>query len=216
MKNTKQFKQKDNAVFIKSRNELENLEKIVAVQTSRKRVETAVLGTIALVGITGVAVMAPNVLQLLRFVTPHLSELGQKQTLRRTIGRLIKDGYIKKDGERYRITEKGTKRLDSAMQTAHYVQARFDQGKKWDKKWRVVIFDIKESRREIRNELRSLLITTGFVKLQDSVWVFPHRCDEVIALLKFQLTLGRELVYMIVDGIEGDEWLREHFHLPKT
>lgn len=199
----------------KEKNELEKLEKIVAVQSSKKRVETAVLGTIALVGIASVAIMAPNALQLLRYITPSLNEVGQKQTLRRTIGRLIKDGYLKKEDQKYRITNEGTMRLERAIQTAQLMQASYKKISKWDKKWRVVIFDIKESRRTTRNELRLLLITTGFVKLQDSVWVYPYRCDEVIALLKFQLTLGRNLVYMIVDEIEGDEWLRTHFNLPK-
>ena len=47
------------------------------------------------------------------------------------------------------------------------------------------------------------------------MWVYPFRCDEVVALLKFKLKLGRRAVYMIFDAIENDEWLREHFRLLK-
>ena len=191
-----------------------NLEELVATQTRKKRVETAVLGTLALSGVVVVAAMGPGVLQLLKYVMPHLNEVGQKQTIRRAIGRLIKQGYIRKDGDRYHITSVGQKRLDDAIRRAQISLARNKRAQKWDKKWRIVIFDIKEKRRAVRDELRSLLITTGFVKLQDSVWVYPHRCDEVIALLKFHLTLGRDLVYIIADGIEGDEALRKHFGLP--
>ncbi len=166
------------------------------------------------IGIVGVAVVAPNALQLLRTCVPHLNEYGQKQTIRRTIGRLIRQGYIQKEGDRYRITDSGRKRLDQALRTAQLTLVQKVRSKKWDKKWRIVIFDVKEKRRSVRDELRSLLITTGFVKLQDSVWVYPHRCDEMIALLKFHLTLGRDLVYIVADGIEGDETLRRQFNLP--
>ena len=194
---------------------LEKIEDIVAAQTRRKRVETALLGTIALGGVITVAAMGPGALQLLKYAMPHLNERYQKQTIRRAIGRLIKQGYIRKEGERYRISDNGRRRLDQAIRTAQLTLAQKVRSKKWDKKWRIVIFDIKEKRRAVRDELRSLLITTGFVKLQDSVWVYPHRCDEVIALLKFHLTLGRDLVYIIADAIEGDEALRKHFNLPK-
>jgi hypothetical protein len=51
----------------------------------------------------------------------------------------------------------------------------------------------------------------GFEKLQGSVWVYPYRCDDVVALLKRHLLLGRELIYIIADGIEGDEIIREKF-----
>lgn len=198
------------------KNEIATLEKTVSAQSQRTRVETAVLGTLALAGVITIAAMGPGALQLLRFVQPHLNEIGQKQTIRRTIGRLIKQGYIEKRGERYHITDSGKKHLDVKIQAAQLTLLRNSTSRKWDKKWRVVIFDVKESRRGIRNELRSLLITTGFIKLQNSVWVYPHRCDEVIALLKFHLRLGRDLVYIIADGIEGDEVLRKHFRLPKA
>jgi hypothetical protein len=192
----------------------ENIEDIVAAQTRKHRVETAILGTLAVGGVVAIGAMGPGALHLLKYAMPHLNERYQKQTIGRAVGRLIKQGYIQKEGERYRITDKGRQQLDQAIRTAQLNLAHRARTGKWDKKWRIVIFDIKEKRRAVRDELRSLLITTGFVKLQDSVWVYPHRCDEVIALLKFHLTLGRDLVYIIADGIEGDEALRKHFGLP--
>lgn len=43
--------------------------------------------------------------------------------------------------------------------------------KDWDKKWRVVIFDIPEEKRVIRNLFRRNLKKWGFKHLQKSVWV---------------------------------------------
>ncbi|MEK7101834.1 MAG: CRISPR-associated endonuclease Cas2, partial [Patescibacteria group bacterium] len=85
----------------------------------------------------------------------------------------------------------------------------------WDGKWRVVIFDIREKRRRIRQKLRILLAGAGMVRLQDSVWVHPHPCDEFIALVRANLASGTgELLYFIAEGLESDRHLREHFNLP--
>ena len=47
----------------------------------------------------------------------------------------------------------------------------FEKPKRWDGKWRILIFDIREKVRRRRDEFVDLL-RLGF-KLQNSVWVFP-------------------------------------------
>lgn len=42
---------------------------------------------------------------------------------------------------------------------------------KWDGRWRIVIFDIPESKRQIRDVLRGRLKSWGFIPWQKSVWV---------------------------------------------
>jgi len=51
------------------------------------------------------------------------------------------------------------------------------------------------------------------VCLQQSVWVYPYHCQEIIELLKQYLELNVEVIYMLVDLIEGDEWLKKEFQL---
>lgn len=48
------------------------------------------------------------------------------------------------------------------------------QRKKWDKKWRLVIFDIEEKQRKARDILRAKLKELGFGKWQRSVYISPH------------------------------------------
>lgn len=43
--------------------------------------------------------------------------------------------------------------------------------KQWDEKWRIVIFDIPEEKRVIRNLFRRNLKKWGFKHLQKSVWI---------------------------------------------
>lgn len=47
------------------------------------------------------------------------------------------------------------------------------KNKSWDRKWRVVIFDIEEKEKITRNSLRRKLISLGFGKIQKSVYVSP-------------------------------------------
>ncbi len=53
----------------------------------------------------------------------------------------------------------------------------------------------------------------GFARLQDSVWVYPYDCEDLMALLKADLKIGMAVLYMIVEHIENDKHLRAHFSL---
>jgi len=188
--------------------ELQHLENVVAKVEKRHRVEVAVLGMLAATTLVSVAVIAPNALQFLRNVCPEVVYPNQKQTIKRSISRMIQKGFLVKKDNKYSLSDKG-------LQHLHLLLLRFERekkkNKKWDGKWRVVIFDVSEKRKGVRDMLRTHLSRVGFVKLQNSVWVYPYRCDEIIALLKFHLTLGRDAVYMVADALEGDEVLRAHF-----
>ena len=86
-----------------------------------------------------------------------------------------------------------------------------EKKRRWDKRWRVVVFDIPEKHRRTRDSLRSSMRELGFYRLQDSVWVYPHDCEEVVMLIKTEMRVGAALLYMIVEKLENDSKLREHF-----
>lgn len=48
------------------------------------------------------------------------------------------------------------------------------QNKKWDGKWRIVLFDIEEKSRRIRDLFRAKLKELGFQMVQKSVYITPH------------------------------------------
>ena len=84
----------------------------------------------------------------------------------------------------------------------------------WDGKWRLVIVEIPEKKRGVRDRIRGLVVRLGFLRLQDSVWVYPYDCEELVTLLKTDLKIGRAVLYIIADAIEFDRPLRAHFGLP--
>ena len=129
------------------------------------------------------------------------------------LGRLSKLGLVtfeERDERHYaRITERGKNILQLETQKVAHMKK-----KKWDRRWRVVIFDIPEKRRSVRVSLRRFMEEYGFVRLQNSVWIYPYDCEDLVALAKANLRIGADVLYMIVEKLEHDKHLREHFKLP--
>ncbi len=171
-----------------------------------------ILDTLAVGGAMTLAVMAPNALRILPML--GLSEKKFKPSyVYRKVRELEQKGLVKfetKNGYKYaNLTDKGEKLLERYRAHAADAASR----KKWDGKWRVVIFDIKEYRRSDRDNLRYELYNFGFQKLQNSVWVSPYPCEEFILLLKADLKIGKSVLYMTVENMEGDAALKERFGL---
>lgn len=183
-----------------------------AIRGKKGDVQNAMLAALCVAGVVTVAALAPNALQLLRYVPKHkISFLKNSYTAAK---RLVLNGYatwVEKNGQKYlRITDAGRKMF--AFEQAK-VSIQQQKKKKWDGRWRMVAFDVPERRRHVRFKLRAVMREIGFVRLQDSVWVYPYDCEDFIALLKVELKIGKDVLYAIVETIERDQILRRHFGL---
>ena len=65
--------------------------------------------------------------------------------------------------------------------------------KKWDRIWRVLIFDIPEITRSVRNIFRNKLQEFDFYTLQKSVYVTPQDCEKEIMELAKMLRIDRNV-----------------------
>jgi len=93
-------------------------------------------------------------------------------------------------------------------------ELKIKKPEKWDEKWRIVIFDIMEVKKIIRNAFRRKLKELGFYPLQKSVWVCPYPCEKEIGILRKFLGVGGESIKLIVaEHIENDGFLRKFFDL---
>ncbi len=193
----------------------DSLESTAKKRARRDSIRRALLTTLAIAGALPIALAAPKVLSLLR--DEHIDMFipqDPRQRLHETASRLKRKGLIEfrvVDGKkRMLLTALGHKEV---YRLQHH-PSELPRPRKWDKRWRIVIFDIPETRKPLRNKIRSLVRTLGFIRLQDSVWVYPYDCEEVIALLKTDLKVGRNVLYLIADAIEFDKPLRVQFKLP--
>lgn len=187
----------------------------IGAQKKRRKgyIQQAILATVALSGVALVAAIAPGVPAALAKL-PSIKRAQLRARYRTALGRLAAQGYVtfeKLNDKSYaRITDTGRKKLVFELE-----KNKLDLSKKrhWNGRWRVIIFDVPERRRKTRDRLRMLMQQLGFVRLQDSVWVFPYDCEEFIALLKAELKIGAAVLYMVVEEIENDKHLREYFGL---
>lgn len=83
----------------------------------------------------------------------------------------------------------------------------------WDKKWRMLIFDIPEKQRRYRDFLRRHLASFGFFKLHKSVWVTPHRISPDLIRLLWELRIKVYTRCIVAEHIDYDRDLLEKFQL---
>ncbi len=175
------------------------------------KIGEVLLLTIATAGVISVAVLAPNALQILK---PFLKDkkYSHQKAVEKNIDSLIKSGLltrsINKKGE---VTVSLTKRgkWESFLRRPEEEVRK----QKWDGIWSVIIFDVPNEKRKLRNELRRGIRMFGFYQLQQSVWVYPYKCDEFVKLVKEHLGVASEVLVMEVSNIENDKELKRHFEI---
>lgn len=196
----------------------ENSEMGMVEQKARKVRRLRTLQKALLVAAVGGVMVAigavPDFNKILKHLLNRKNEARFRYQANRSLRRLVANGLIRfeeRDGKRYaRITEAGKQALEFETLRDKALQ----KPKRWDGRWRVVLFDIPERRRRVRNQLRRFMQEFGFVRLQDSAWIYPYDCEDIIALAKANFRIGVDALYMIVEQLERDTHLREHFGLP--
>ncbi|MDP3988048.1 MAG: CRISPR-associated endonuclease Cas2, partial [Candidatus Levybacteria bacterium] len=118
---------------------------------------------------------------------------------------------VEKDGKTYiKVTGNGKK----VIKSFDYDDMKLINPKTWDKKWRLVIFDIPDKKKKERRAISKKLKDIGFYALQESVYVYPYDCcDEIDFICEF-LSISRFVNYCVVESVdkrEGD--LRKIFNL---
>lgn len=183
----------------------------------RRRVgafQFALIGAVAVGVVLVIGAAAPNAAQLLKYFPGYKKGARFNYQYKSALSKLAAKGFIvfvEEKGLKFaRLTEEGKRAL--SLERARLGAMK---KKRWDRRWRVVIFDIPERRKKSRVRLRTFMQECGFVRLQDSVWVYPYDCEDLMALAKTEFHIGADALYMIVEQIERDKHLREHFGLPQ-
>ncbi len=103
-----------------------------------------------------------------------------------------------KNGELvYKFTDKGKVMMKNFLLET----LELKPPKRWDKKWRIVIFDVPEKLKARRKALQSKLKEMDFYPWQRSVWAHPFPCEQEIAFLKNFLELDRYVEIFAVSDI---------------
>ena len=186
-----------------------NIEEKSRKKKSKDDIQKAILSSVKIAGFLTIALVAPNAIQCLKSFG-LIPCKRQKEIMLRSKDRLIEDGLLKYQNGFIVLTKKGEIRLE-LLEMKNW---RMNKSKKWDGRWRMLIFDIPEKKKPLREKIRSTLFSIGFLRLQDSVWIYPYACEDLVNLLKADFQVGKDLLYLIVDSIENDKNFKKLFNLP--
>ena len=136
-----------------------------------------VLRTLLAVGFIAFAIAMPNAVQIFKYFDPKNAR--DRARIKNSVIRLERAGFVKrKDGKGgvFMLTEKGR---EKAMRYA-LAQMKIVEQKKWDKKWRLVMFDVPEKKKQARRAINFALKRLGLIQYQKSVFITPFQCEKEI------------------------------------
>lgn len=173
-------------------------------------VSKIILVSLLAVGIVTLAAAAPGALRIFQPFLKRHREKDIKKT-KRILSALKSRNLINVDftpeGWVITLTEKGKERALKC-----YLKALSLKYKKWDGKWRLVIFDIPTKLNRKRDALREFLKHMGFKELQKSIYISPYPCwEEIEAILEY-LQLKPYVKFFEANFFE-EELLKKRFNL---
>ncbi|OGD38268.1 CRISPR-associated endonuclease Cas2, partial [Candidatus Azambacteria bacterium RIFCSPLOWO2_01_FULL_37_9] len=114
-----------------------------------------------------------------------------------------------KDGVKIKLTKDGR----AAINDCKIDLLEIKKPEKWDKKWRMVIFDIPHNKRKSKDALRWKLKSLGFFHFQKSVFIHPYECQREIKELVDLYGVSENVKMVLVEKIDGENLLKDKFNL---
>jgi len=197
--------------------ELENLlnEKLERFIESDSASVTAAKFMLAIVALSGVAIVgavAPGIFTAIRNLSKSKRYSDQQlknayYNLRRA--KLINVIEEKNGKSRVELTLNGKKKVREFT----LEKLKINVPKKWDKKWRLLIFDIPTQRKfnNARNALRQKIKELDFFQLQKSVWIHPFPCEEEILFVAETYDVEKYVEILIVEKLLHENMVKKEF-----
>ena len=190
---------------------------------ARNDTTSAIIDNILNLAVTGSALTAslvvPNLLvaldKPLDIFWKRMDKRSRERELRRVIS-YMKSNHLLESNYQHglQITNKGRARLEKV----HFNSLSIQPPRKWDKKWRLVIYDIPENRKDGRKALTAKITKLGFYQLQRSAWLYPFPCRNVVEMVASRYKVDRYLSYIETARIDNQKVIIKKFKkkYPKT
>ena len=175
----------------------------------KEKIMTLLLGGLAL----GLTHSPKQYFEILSEISEDLRDI-RKSCIKRSIKNLYASGMLREVKNQDNtvsmvLSEKGKK-----MAEIYSIDdLKINKPRKWDGNWRVVIFDIPERIKQIREALRMHLRNLGFYELQKSVFVCPFPCAEEINQVIDFYDVSEYVRVLVAHSIDNEKELMEKYHL---
>ncbi|MBI2450797.1 MAG: CRISPR-associated endonuclease Cas2 [Parcubacteria group bacterium] len=139
-----------------------------------------------------------------------INQRNLKEAIKRLYQSKLLDYKNNKDGTvKLILNDNGKKRVLEY----NLDQLKIKKPLKWDNLWRLVIFDIPESKKRGRNALALKLKELGFYPLQKSVFIYPYECRDEINFIVEIFDLAPYVRFLRVKNIDIELDLKRYFGL---
>ena len=174
-----------------------------------------ILVTVGIAGVVVLAAAAPGVLYIAKLFDQNQQRFPKKykaQKAAQAIRRLQKNRLVLVKEKKGKFVVELTKEGKRKFNEIQFEKLQITKPPRWDKKWRIVIFDIPDkSFKRARDVLRSKLKEWNFYPLQKSVWVCPWPCENEIQLVAELYGIAPYVNIVVAEKILEDHSVREHF-----
>ena len=94
-------------------------------------------------------------------------------------------------------------------------EIKINKPKIWDKKWRLILYDIPEHKKKARDAFNVKLRDLGLFRLQKSLWVSAYDCLPQIEFLcaVFDLNLDKNIFYLEVPNTPKEKEIKDWFEM---
>ena len=199
-------------------NVVKQIKKIISENKTAKSALNATLAIMATGGIITLGAMAPGLLMEINKISrrKRRKETEKYREIWRNFNSLKKKGnleFVKEEDDClfYKFSEKGENKVRKFI----IDELRISPPKEWDKKWRLIIFDIPEKKRGGRVAFRKKLNDMGFYQCQKSAWIHPFPCLEEIEFVKDVFNLKPFVKIFLVDEMTDGKTLYHFKNLLK-
>ncbi len=171
------------------------------------------LHILAAAGAIGMIFAFPGAAPAIGSLVVGKNKFGRWQT-KRVVNQLYRRKYINIIyNDDNTVTVKITKNGLVRALTYQLESMKITRPNRWDGKWRVVIFDIPEKYKKVREIFRMRLKQLELYPLQDSVYISPFPCFREIEFLRELYGISMTVEYLLVEKIENDDYLKSRFEL---
>jgi DNA-binding transcriptional regulator PaaX len=168
--------------------------------------------TLSMTGVFIFAATSPYFLVYLMKMYFKNNKNYERRYFANTFNYLRNRGLIKIKRKRKQIYIYLTKNGKKLANKYQIDNLKIKKPRKWDKKWRIIIFDIPYKQKFKRESLRGKLKELGFYQLQKSVWLHPFNCQKEIDLLRKFFGLKEQNLRIVIANQIGDNKEIRHFY----
>ena len=151
--------------------------------------------------------------RILREIPKEWKEIN-KRSLERVIYNLYQSKLIREhanpDGSLTMVlTDKGKQKVI----TFNIDNMEIKKPNIWDKKWRIILFDIPEKKRQARDVLRETIKRLGFYEYQKSVFIHPYPCQDEIDYIVEYYEIRQYVRIVTATELDNEIHLRKIFNV---